>query len=278
MFGDTYLGRIEPTSPPTRSTGPLVPNSFVIRREDGTFLETRSVPLRPPQGANYSLWPRQGMIQGAQLKLFAGRNGGGVGAFLATFALPSLQQQSIEETPTSNSTSGISWGINTYEESDYVYLYGSRQDFVDARTYVARTPANSLLGPWEYRTGSGNWSPNEADAAAIAYVGEGDVVRIGASNYLMVGKNGKGSVFTPSIVGCKSTTPYGPFTNPAEIYRTPENDGAFLYQRITYATHFHPESITDKGMLFSYSVCGGNNCLAGGDATVYRPRFLRMLP
>jgi hypothetical protein len=255
-----------------------VPNSFVIRREDGTFLEALTVPLRPPPGANYNLWPRQGIIQGEKLKVFAGRTSGGEGAFLATFSLPGLQQESLQETPTTNSTAGIGWGINTYEESDYVYLYGNRQNFTDAYTYVARTPADSLLGPWQYRTDSQTWSPNEADAAPIAFVGEGDVVRLGPNDYLMVGKQGNGSVFSPSIVGFKAPTPYGPFAGGVEIYRTPENDGPFMYQRITYATHFHPESITNKGMLFSYSVCGGAACQAGGDATVYRPRFLRMLP
>jgi hypothetical protein len=279
MFGDTYLGRILSTSPPSRSSSePSVSNSFVIRRDDGTFLETLRVPLRPPPGANYNLWPRQGMIAGGKLKTFAGRTSGGAGALLATFSLPSLQQESIQETPTSNSTTGISWGVNTYEETDYVYLYGTRQVYVDAHTYAARTPADSLLGPWEYRTSSHTWSTDEADAAPIAYVGDGDVIRVGPSDYRMVGKSGKGYVFSPSIVGLKAPTPYGPFAGGAEIYRTPENDGPFLYQRITYATHFHPESITDKGMLFSYSVCGGDACQAGGDATVYRPRFVRMLP
>jgi hypothetical protein len=250
----------------------------VIRRGDGTFLQTLRVPLRPPPGANYNLWPRQGVIQGGKLKTFAARTSGGSGALLATFALPSLQQESIQETPTFNSTTGIAWGINTYEESDYIYLYGTRQVFTDAHTYVARTPADNLLGPWQYRTSSQTWSPNEADGAPIAYAGDGDVIRLGQKDYLMVGKTGNGFVFSPSIVGFKATTPYGPFAGGAEIYRTPENDGSFLSQRITYATHFHPESITNKGTLFSYSVCGGDACKAGGDATVYRPRFLRILP
>jgi hypothetical protein len=279
MFGDTYLGRIYPTSPPSRDASePSVANSFVIRRGDGTFLETRRVPLRPPPGASYNLWPRQGVIQDQKLKTFAGRTSGGAGALLVTLSLPSLQQESIQETPTANSTTGIAWGINTYEESDYVYLYGTRQNFTDADTYVARTPAHSLLGPWQYRTSAQAWSPNEADAAPVAYVGDGDVVRLGQNDYLMVGKSGNGFVFSPSIVGFKAPTPYGPFSGGPEIYRTPENDGPFLYQRITYATHFHPESVTSKGMLFSYSVCAGEACKADGDATVYRPRFLRMLP
>jgi hypothetical protein len=96
---------------------------------------------------------------------------------------------------------------------------------------------------------------------------------------VLVGKKGNGGVFSPSIVGFRARAPYGPFSGEGvEIYRTPENDGSFRGQRITYATHFHPHDITAEGILFSYSVCGGEACMAGGDATVYRPRFLRMLP
>jgi hypothetical protein len=279
MFGDTYLGRIEPTSPPSRSpTEPSIANSFVIRR-GGTFLQTLRVPLRPPAGSSFNLWPRQGLVHGGKLKVFAAQTSGSSGAFLVTLSLDSLRQETVEETPTTNSTRGISWGLNTYEEPDYIYLYGTRLNFTDAHTYVARTPADDLLGPWTYRTSSQTWSPNEADASPIAYAGEGDVVKLGQNDYALVGKKGNGGVFSPSIVGFRAHTPYGPFSGEGvEIYRTPENDGPFFGQRITYATHFHPHDITSEGMLFSYSVCGGDECRAGGDATVYRPRFLRMLP
>jgi hypothetical protein len=249
----------------------------VVKR-DGAF-QTLRVPLRPPAGASYHIWPRQGLVHGGGLKVFVGRTSGGQGALLATLSLDSLKQLAIERTPTADSTRGISWGMNTYEAPDYIYLYGTRLNYTDAHTYVARTPASNLLGPWQYRTSSETWSPNESDASPIAYAGDGDVVKLGHSDYALVGKKGNGGIFSPSIVGFRASTPYGPFSGEGiEIYRTPENDGSFFGKRITYATHFHPHDITGEGMLFSYSVCEGQECRAGGDATVYRPRFLRMLP
>jgi hypothetical protein len=213
------------------------------------------------------------------LKVFAGRTSGGAGAFLATVSLDTLQQLSIEPTPTSDSTRGISWGMNLYEGSDYIYIYGTQLNFTNAYTFVARTPVGNLLGPWQYRTGTGTWSPNESDASPIAYAGDGDVVKTGPTEYVLVGKKGNGGVFSPSIVGFKASAPYGPFPgNGSEIYRTPENDGPQPMTTITYATHFHPEDITSEGMLLSYSVCSGMGCKAGGDASSYRPRFVRLLP
>jgi len=277
MFGDSFLGRIEPGSPPSRAaTEPNVANTFVVRR--GTaFLQTLRLPLRPPAGSSFNLWPRQGLVQDGRLKLFAGRTSGGAGAFLATFSLDTLQQVDVQPTPTSDSTRGISWGLNLYEGSDYLYIYGTRLNYTDAHTYVARAPPASLLGPWQYRTAAGGWSPNESDAAPIAYAADGVEVKTGPSEFVLVGKKGNGGVFSPSIVGFRAAAPYGPFPGDgAEIYRTPENDGSGT--TITYATHFHPHDITSQGMLFSYCVCSGAGCRAGGDASAYRPRFLRLLP
>lgn len=111
MFGDTYLGKIYPTNPPSRlATQGTVANTFVIEK-DGVLVETRVLPIRPiPPEAGYNFWPRDGTVEAGKLKVFAQKLGAGQGAYLATFSLPGLTLERIDPTPTTGSSSGISWG------------------------------------------------------------------------------------------------------------------------------------------------------------------------
>lgn len=163
------------------------------------------------------------------------------------------------------------------ETASYTYIYGNRSVFTQADTYVARAPAGNLLGPWTYRTSSESspWSPREADAVPVARLWDGAVAQYADNGYVMVGKDGNGGIYSDRIVAYTASTPHGPFTSPTKIYKAPEYDGTFT--KPTYATHFHHHDINNKGILFSYSVWCNNPC-RWQDATVYRPRFLRMLP
>jgi hypothetical protein len=298
MFGDTYFGFINPTNPPSRAASPdpdhsTVSNTFVVQR-NGTLSETVRNPFgtqRDAQGTAFNLWPRDGIVEGGKFKALAQRidggpgfPAGGKGPYLATFSLPNLTRESFQETQATYSTRDIGWGINMTQTPTHTYIYGSRilnGGLGPADTFVARAPAGNLLGTWLFRTASETtpWSTNEADAAPMARLLDGDVVRY-ASNpdkYVMVGKDGVSHVFTPKISAYISDTPHGPWQRVGSIYNVPET--AADSSVISYATHFHNHDINGAGMLLSYSLCKGSGCDVGGqDASVYRPRFLRIKP
>jgi hypothetical protein len=294
MFGDTYRGFVNPTDPPSRAANePTVANTFVVER-NGVLQETRFNPLGshtdPQTGSLFHLWPRDGVVVNGKLKVFAQRINhdshfppGHYGPYLVTFALPGLQRERIDVTPTTFSSQGIGWGINVFASGPYLYIYGTRTPnggLAPSDTYVARAPLSNPLAPWEFRTSSQSqpWSSNESAAAAMARLNDGAVAQYAwnPNKYAMVGKEGTSHVFSKYLAAYISETPHGPWQSIGNVYKIPEmSDGA----TISYGTHFHDEDINNDGMLFSYSTCKGSGCDADGqDASIYRPRFVRIKP
>ena len=74
-----------------------------------------------------------------------------------------------------------------------------------------------------------------------------------------------------AIYSWHAASPVGPFTTQHTIYNTP----SFGPRTYTYNTLAHPEQTTGGQMLFSFNV-NSFDALTPGDATLYRPRFLRV--
>jgi hypothetical protein len=200
-----------------------------------------------------------------------------VGTEVSTFSLPELDYVGRDQaSPATPTQTGIFWGFNMLEETDYTYIYGGRGG--GGETYVARAPAGTILGPWEYWAGeAAGWSPNEADVVSVAPLASGSVVKAG-SEYVMAGKEGAGAstIYSDDIFMYRSPTPWGPWGSRGHVYKTPEANQADGV--ITYSVVLHPENVDAQGMLLTYSVNTWAPTTKSNfeDVGIYRNRHLRV--
>jgi hypothetical protein len=291
IFGDTFIGGVNSDGTRQHQEPKFVRNSAVVM--DGDSLTTL---YRQLDGLNASLvihpsvlagrdgltedsvwfWPGDGFVEGNQLKLFlsefAQRDTGmwgfeWLGTWIASFSLPSLEQQKLVKILTEDETS-IHYGHAVLTEDPYVYVYG----LGNGKIHVARYRTGKEEGPWEYFTG-GDWTGNIARAAPISSFDGSEQFSVFRydGHYVLVTQLGG---FSHEICSFLSDTPYGPWGSKRLLYAIPHPDPEL--QLITYNALAHPD-LSEKGMLLiSYNV----NSLVLEDhyrhAWIYRPRFIRI--
>lgn len=290
FFSDTFLGTVNPDgSRPTDS--PFVNNSVVVqdRRGDLTTI-TGGTPedpagIIPPEPDGKWYWigdptpGRHGTVQ-VPLLQFA-RTGTGQWDFawtanrLATLDGRTLQLDSIVDLP---SATGINWGSWTLEERGTTYIYGIADPGGVRSAYVAKVQGkDGLKGTWTYWNGT-TWSASEADAVPVVpYVANEFSVAPFRDGYLLVTQD-TSELFSTRIVARTSCSPTGPFTDPVELYRTPETGALGSYADpdvFTYNAHEHPNLRHGNRILVSYNVNTFDNVGdVYDDASIYRPRFI----
>lgn len=291
IFGDTFIGGVNSDGTRQHQDPKFIRNSVVVM--DGDSLTTL---YRKLDGVNASFvihpdvlegkyqltedsvwfWPGDGYVEENRLKLFlsefAQKDTGmwgfrWLGTWMASFSLPSLEQESLELIQTVEVT-GIHFGHAVLKEGGMVYVYG----LGGGKIHVARYPAGREEGPWEYFTESG-WGTDIARAAPVAPFNGSEqfsVFRYG-DQYVLITQTGG---FSNEICSYLSGTPYGPWESKRLLYTIPHPRPGM--QLITYNALAHP-GLIEKGMLLiSYNV----NSLVLEDhynhAWIYRPRFIRV--
>lgn len=290
FFSDTFLGTVNPDgSRPTDS--PFVNNSIVRENRQGELRTvtggTPSEPagIIPPEPDGRWYWigdPASGPRGTVQVPLLQFERTG-TGSFdfrwtanrLATLDGDTLQLDSIIDLP---SETGINWGSWTLQEGNTTYIYGIADPGGVRSAYVARTRGQAALaGDWTFWDGTG-WSDAEADAVPVVpYVANEFSVARFRDGYLLVTQD-TSELFSTRIVARTSCSPLGPFTEPVELYRTPETGAAGSYgdpDVFTYNAHEHPNLRQGGRILVTYNVNTFDNVGdVYDDATIYRPRFL----
>ncbi len=290
FFSDTFLGTVNPDgSRPTDS--PFVNNSVVVQdRRGGLTTITGGTPeapagIIPPEADGSWYWigdptpAKHGDVQVPLLQFE--RTGTGSFDFqwvanrLATLDGDTLQLESITDSP---SATGINWGSWTLEEGRTTYIYGVADPGGVRSGYVAKAEGrDGIAGAWTFWNGSG-WSAAEADAVPVVpYVANEFSVAKFRDGYLLVTQD-TSELFSTRIVARTSCSPTGPFTEPVELYRTPETGAAGSYgdpDVFTYNAHEHPNLRQGNRILVSYNVNTFDNVGdVYDDASIYRPRFV----
>lgn len=289
FFSDTFLGSVNPDG--SRPTGsPFVNNSVVVQTNKGLSTVTGGTPEEPagiippePDGRWYWIGdPATGPHKTVQVPLLQFERTG-TGSFdfqwvanrLATLDGDSLQLESIVDLP---SETGVNWGSWTLEQGRHTYIYGVADPDGVRSSYVARTSGrDGLAGEWSFWNGQ-DWVPNEADAVPVVpYVANEFSVAKYRDGYLLITQD-TSEQFSTKIVARTSCSPVGPFSEPTELYRTPETGLGGSYgdaDVFTYNAHEHPNLRKGNRLLVTYNVNTFDNVGdVYDDASIYRPRFI----
>ena len=290
IFGDTFLGTVNPDNTREKITPIFIRNSLVIQDGDsittlhqGTPEHPASFVIPPPEtpgGQCLSedsvwFWPNNGFVENNKLFLFlseiiqADTGMWGfrwTGTWLSTYSLPDIKEEEIIPVPYSLENQ-VHYGIAILEEKDYTYVYGRKDD----KPHVARFAAGDVKGPWEFYTGTG-WSsdPDASNPMSDFDVSEQFSIMKIKSTYVLISQTG--AVLSPEIYSFTSDKPYSGWDQKTLLYTTPipeSNKNLFTYNAMA-----HPQFMKDGKLLISYNT---NSFVLEDhfrDADIYRPRFV----
>ncbi|MCP4312767.1 MAG: DUF5005 domain-containing protein [Bacteroidetes bacterium] len=288
IFGDTFLGSVNPDLTRERQTPIFIRNSFVV--QDGDSLTTLHQ-VRPPYDASMIIppavekdealsegdiwfWPGDGLIEEGKLKVFLSQfeqADTGMWGFhwqstwLATFTLPEIEQESVIEIPYCQ-VMQVHYGHAILEEPDYTYVYGAH----GGRPHAARYPSGDVSEAWEFFNGE-EWTGDPAQSRPMGNMHASEqftVLKI-RDKYAYITQMDS---FSTEICSFISETPYGPWNNQSLLYTTPI-PGADT-NLITYNAIAHPQFMNEEQILVSYNM---NSFLLEDhflNAGIYRPRFV----
>ncbi|MBI9067078.1 MAG: DUF5005 domain-containing protein [Salinivirgaceae bacterium] len=291
IFGDTFLGTIEPDGSRKKTNPMYIRNSFVV--QDGNELTTLYQKI---EGCDHSMiippkvidseftiteemqwyWPGDAFIENNELKVFVSefhQSDTGMWSFewkgtaLVSFSLPEIKQTSIVHFNFNNEKE-IHFGHAVFEDEDYTYIYGLGQ----GKPYVARVKAGNIEADWEFQTTQG-WSPISSESIPMIEMdgSEQFTVMKRKGKYIYITQLGD---FSTKICSFTSDKPYTGWSNKKELYSTPLPETK--HNLITYNAVAHPQFIENNSLLISYNT---NSFLLSDhfkNADIYRPRFIRV--
>jgi hypothetical protein len=290
LFGDSFIGGLNPDGTREKQVPMYIRNCAIVQdgREMHTLLQERNgvnasfaIPPTPPGSKpvpedSIWFWPGDGLVEGGQFKLFLSefiKTDTGMwgfewrGTWIGSYTLPGLKEEKTEPLPFLSHLE-IHFGHAVCETREHTYVYGLGY----GKPCAARYPAGDIHGTWEFYDGAG-WSGDPGEARPMADIDGSEqfsVFRSGQT-YVLVTQRGW---FSDEICSYTSETPYGPWGNRQLLYRTPLPDSA--HHLITYNALAHPQ-FTESGMLLiSYNT--NSRILEDHfrDASIYRPRFIRV--
>lgn len=291
IFGDTFLGGVNPDGSRIRQVPMYIRNSIVLQKADSlrtlyssldgldaSFVVHPKVVNKEDELTPDSVWfwPGDAYIENGDMHFFLSefiQADTGMWGFqwedtwLAVYELPGMEQKDIIKLP-QGAKSGVHYGHAVYPGNEYTYVYGTR----GGKPHAARYPAGNFRDKWEYFSGK-EWTKDPENIhPMIDYSGsEQFSVFEYEGLYVMVNQAGD---LSDEIYSFTSETPYGPWENRTMIYKTPIPDTTV--NLFTYNALAHPHLIKNGELLVSYNM----NSMVLADhfknADIYRPRFIRI--
>lgn len=294
FFGDTFLGTVNPDNTREKRNPIFIRNSFAIQEDDSlrTLYQVKDgwessfvIPPDATKGETYSedslwYWPGDGLIENGKLKVFMSafyKEHEGSWGFkwvrtdLVVFSLPEVELQQIKHVPYSKERS-IHFGHAICDEADnFTYIYGLGED---KRPYAARAKKGKVFSSWEFYSGNG-WSDKVENAAPMIDIKGSEQFSIFKLKNKYVYLTQIGDFKDNTIVTFTSDNPYTGWENRKELYKAPipDNDtNLFVYNALA-----HPQFINEENeLLVSYNMNSFELQDLFEDATIYRPRFIRV--
>ena len=292
IFGDSFLGTVNPDGSREKRSPVFIRNAFAI--QDGDSLRSlyqlidgwESSLLIPPEankGTEFSedslwYWPGDGFIENGKLRVFMSAfyqaEPGGWGfrwssANIATFSLPQLILEKIDRFNYPGEVE-IHWGHAVCDDDpDYTYIYGAGDKF----PYVARAAKGNILADWDFYTGE-DWVKDSKLAKPMTdFKGseQFSVIKL-KDTYALLTQSG--DFLESSLYSATSNLPYTGWKNKKELYKLkplkPVKD-LFAYNPVA-----HPKFTEHNELLVSYCVNSFNLEDLFEDASKYRPVFIRI--
>jgi hypothetical protein len=178
----------------------------------------------------------------------------------------------------------ILWGSDLFVDrrvdgDPMLYIFGCRQiPKQPNELVVARVAADKVedMAQWRFRTAD-DWSERSADAAALTthLTTEFSVSPLGTTGsdtrWVLIQSE---SFFGTRIMARTATSMFGPWSPAKPIYQVPDVDPK--KKHFTYAGKAHPELSRPGELLASYVVNSFDFAESATNATIYRPRFVRV--
>ncbi len=283
LFGDSFVDTVFPNR--TRPVGPFIHSTIVLTTPNGMFQTLFNGTVKNPKPffeaeEPNQLWPNCAFLSKDEKHLYVlmvsirATGEGGLFGFKTTgnvagvLSLPDLE---LEKLVVINNHPKIDWSSTTYEEGDYVYIYGA--EATDSFPYtkymhISRTSRSNPLQNVEFYNGVG-WSRDSSKSKRmIGGISQQYSVFKHNSKYYLLSQ--EGVFLSSSIYLWDAESPVGPFSRKRKIYNTPQAKGNV----ITYNAMAHPEFMSDGRLLVGYST----NSFDGKDlyknADTYRPYFV----
>lgn len=296
IFSDTFLGPVESDGSRAEDT-PFLHNSIVVQAApDSEDLRTihstnddgqpaAAVPSTEDDAWNWlgaGIVGPDGNLQVITLSME--KTGDGIldfawrGTGIATLDLTTGTVLERADLPSGAEIQWSAW-LQPSEDGATVHVYGVR-DGETKTLHVARVASADLADAdaWEFWTGQ-EWGTEESEAAVIAenVANELSVTPFEGEHLLIT--QDTSIDLNPQVVAMTSTDPTGPFAEPVELFTMAEAgpDGSYGNENVYgYNAHEHPWLREGRELVISYNV----NSLRGEDlyedASIYRPRFMRV--
>lgn len=293
IFGDTFLGTVNPDGTRKKMDPLYVRNSFVV--QDGYKMttyytgtpENYSSLIIPPEvlepgGAvtedSVWYWPGDAFIENGVLKVFVSKfikTGEGMWGFawngtaIASFSLPELKQTGLFVIPETK-LNGIHFGHSILEGDSYTYIYGLKE----GKPYGARAIKGEVEQEWEYYS-DGRWVANSTESTPVADINGSEqfsVIQLNNTYYLITQLAG----LSNEIWAFHSDNPFNwTFSRGKKIYTIElpfDNPNLFTYNALA-----HPQFIDQKNrILISYNTNSHRLQDHFDNAHIYKPRFIRI--
>lgn len=294
IFGDSFLGTVNPDRSREKRTPWFIRNSMAVQEADTLrslynvidgWESSWVIPPGAPKGRQFSedslwYWPGDAFIENGKLKAFmtafyqAKPGDWGfawVSANLATFSLPDLKLERIDHFDYPNAAE-VHWGHAVCDDDkDYTYIYGAG----DKKIYVARAPRTNILAPWEFYDGDGWVSDSKKARPTLDIPGsEQFSVFKYKDKYVILVQEG---FLSGEICTYYSDSPFKGWKNRKVICHTQlPRDVESTKNLFAYNSLAHPQFIENGELLISTCI---NSFVVEDvfrDASKYRPVFLRV--
>lgn len=288
IFGDSFIGGVAPDLTRIKTTPAYIRNCFIILHKDSLITLQQGKPhefksmMIPPEVTSgkftehdFWYWPGDSFIENGNLNVFVSKffqeKNTDMWAFqfrgteLIEFSLPDFTVLRINPFPHLDS---VHYGHAVFETDEYTYIYGLKGQF----PYVARTKKGNVQGVWQFYTGK-EWAEQAAQAQPMLRFAGSEQFSVfrWKETYVMIMQGGD---LSRNIYSFTSTQPYGPWENQQLLYETPLPQGCNSCW--TYNALAHPQFTEDNLLLISYNTNSMEMSDHYTNATIYRPRFIRV--
>ncbi len=173
----------------------------------------------------------------------------------------------------------VLFGSAVMTHGDFAYVYGVRETpqekFSPRQMLLARVPVTSINdhSRWEFRTAAG-WSTDFHEATSIAsgMSSEYSVSHLPAFDQFL--SISHGDLLSPKIVARFADQPWGPWSEPVEVWTCPEPAAKKGY--FAYAGKAHSALSTGDELLITYAVNSFQFGDLFSDPSLYWPRFVKV--
>lgn len=293
IFGDSFIGNVTQDLKRIKTEPQYIRNCFVLLEKDSLITLQQGKPdefksmMIPPEVNDRKkgyreqdiwYWPGDGLVENGKLYVFTSKffqeDHTDMWAFkfqgteLLEFSLPDFKVQNIMRFA---NTDSVHYGHAVLETKNYTYIYGLKNQF----PYVARAGSGKVGQariPWQFYTGSG-WTDRANEAAPILKFSGSEQFSVfeWKGTYVMIMQGGN---LSGNIYSFTSQNPFGPWENQQLLYETPVPDNCQACW--TYNALAHPQFTRDDQLLVSYNTNSMNMQDHYDNATLYRPRFIRI--